>query len=186
MDISHIEADKSKMQNVKKRFFAMRNGIIADTLRKAGSPYRIIFGLNLPQIKEIAAAFGYDENLATELWLNKETRESRILAPMLVNPSDFDMIKARQWLENLTGSTEEIDILCHSLLRKINDVTELTDTLYESDDSLKRYAALRLMFAQVMKEPTKIKEKAEKEIARKDPRTMAVAMQLLEEASLYL
>ena len=35
----------NEMQIVKRHFFAMRNGIIADTLRRAGSPYHIIFGL---------------------------------------------------------------------------------------------------------------------------------------------
>ena len=46
------------MQTVKRRFFAMRNGVIADVLRKGGSPFRTIFGLNLPQIAEIAADTG--------------------------------------------------------------------------------------------------------------------------------
>ena len=45
----------NQMQIIKRRFFAMRNGIIADTLRKAGLDYRMIFGLNLPQITDIAA-----------------------------------------------------------------------------------------------------------------------------------
>ena len=44
----------NQMQIIKRRFFAMRNGIIADTLRKAGLDYRMIFGLNLPQITDIA------------------------------------------------------------------------------------------------------------------------------------
>ncbi len=39
---------------IKQRLYAMRNGVIADSLRNAGSPYRSIFGLNLPQLTEIA------------------------------------------------------------------------------------------------------------------------------------
>ena len=34
--------DFSRLQQVKRRFFAMRNGVIADTYRKAGSPHHII------------------------------------------------------------------------------------------------------------------------------------------------
>lgn len=61
-------SDFSRLQHVKRRFFAMRNGVIADTYRRAGSPFRIIFGLNLPQITEIAAEFAPDSELAAELW----------------------------------------------------------------------------------------------------------------------
>lgn len=43
------------MQTVKRRFFAMRNGALAEQMRSRGLTYRINFGLNLPQIKEIAA-----------------------------------------------------------------------------------------------------------------------------------
>ncbi|MDE6370251.1 MAG: hypothetical protein K2K92_02035, partial [Duncaniella sp.] len=73
----------SPIQTIKRRFFAMRNGVIADTLRKAGLPYRIIFGLNLPQIAEIAEETGADEALARQLWADTGTRESMMLAPMI-------------------------------------------------------------------------------------------------------
>ncbi len=73
----------NRMQIIKRRFFAMRNGIIADTLRKAGLEYKIIFGLNLPQITEIAAEQPHEADLAEELWADRRTRESLMLAPML-------------------------------------------------------------------------------------------------------
>ena len=55
-------SDFNPLQNIKRRFFALRNGVIADTLRRAGSPFKIIFGLNLPQLAEIAAELGYSES----------------------------------------------------------------------------------------------------------------------------
>lgn len=61
----------SKMQRLKRRFFAMRNGITADALRRVGQPFRVIFGLNMPQLREIAGEFGPDEELARELWANR-------------------------------------------------------------------------------------------------------------------
>lgn len=73
----------NRMQLIKRRFYAMRNGIIADTLRKAGLGYKIIFGLNLPQITEIASGLTADADLAEELWADRRTRESMLLAPML-------------------------------------------------------------------------------------------------------
>ena len=106
----------NKLQTVKRRFFAMRNGIIADTLRRAGSPYRIIFGLNLPQLTEIATEIGQDADLAIQLRDNVTTRESQMLAPMIYPIEELTEDKAEQWID-AAQSTEAIDILCHRLLR---------------------------------------------------------------------
>ncbi len=43
----------SRMQEMKRAIYAMRNGVVADALRSARSPYRFIMGVNLPQLKEI-------------------------------------------------------------------------------------------------------------------------------------
>ena len=45
---------KEQIRQIKSDFFSLRNGEIADTLRKAGSPYKIIFGLQMPQLEQIA------------------------------------------------------------------------------------------------------------------------------------
>ena len=75
--------DKKQMQHIKSRFFALRNGVIADRLRKSGSPYKIIFGLMLPQMEQIAGECVPSKELAEMLWNNRSTRESRLLASMV-------------------------------------------------------------------------------------------------------
>ena len=47
--------DKETIRQIKSDFFALRNGVIADKLRSAGCPYKIIFGLTVPQIESVAA-----------------------------------------------------------------------------------------------------------------------------------
>ena len=39
------DPDFGDMQNVKRRMFALRNGVVAEALRRGGCPYRIVFGL---------------------------------------------------------------------------------------------------------------------------------------------
>ena len=68
--------DFNIMQQVKRSLFAMRNGVVADSLRKAGCPHRIVFGVNLPQLNEIAAKYGPSEELAEALWADTALRES--------------------------------------------------------------------------------------------------------------
>ena len=102
----------------------MRNGIIADTLRKAGLPYRIIFGLNLPQIADIAATLPKETSLALKLWDNNSTRESMLLAPMVYPMEEFDMDTAMMFART-SPTAECMDNLCHKLLSKSPDAFEI-------------------------------------------------------------
>lgn len=132
------------MQAVKRHFFAMRNGVIADTLRMSGSPFRYIFGLNLPQLVEAAAMFGKSRELAEELWANTTTRESMLLAPMLMPVEEFSEEDARRWIESLPA-VEVADILCHRLLRHLPFAGELAYSLAEDENAdMTRYTAGRL------------------------------------------
>lgn len=150
------------MQQVKRRFFAMRNGIIADTLRQAGSPFRIIFGLNLPQIIDIASQTPHTADLAERLWANTTTRESRLLAPMLYPREEFDIDTARRWVSSVE-TPEVADILCHRLLRHCPFATELAKELSEKTSTpIETYTALRLAFNIVSTAPETALEIARK------------------------
>lgn len=110
---------------------AYRNGIVADTLRKAGMPYKIIFGLQLPQLMEIARYSDRSPLLAHTLWEDENVRESRLLACMIFSPEDI----SREEAENLSLSVktvEEADILCFYLLRKIPFKDEFLDFLLKN------------------------------------------------------
>ncbi len=186
MDISKLDSDKNVMQNVKQRFFALRNGLLADMLRRGGSPFRIIFGLNLPQLKEIAGVFGTDDGLAEALWANVSTRESRLLAPMVADADAFGHDRAMTWLASASGSLEELDVLCHALLRKLPYGRALVDELAGAEDAQLRYAALRLMMSFVSRDPVGALALAEAELERGEALTAGVARQLKEEAEFLL
>ena len=131
------------MQTVKRNFFAMRNGVIADVLRKGGSPFRIIFGLNLPQLVEIAEMTPHDRELSQRLWENSSTRESMLLAPMLMPRDSFSMEDAMRWI-SVIPAYEVADILCHRLLRFMPYSSELVYKLIVSDNEMGRYTGVRL------------------------------------------
>ena len=78
------------LREIRKEFFAFRNGIIADKLRKAGDPHSIIMGCLLVDVIAIAQrtreSIGDEEKLAAialELWGDTSSRECRLAAPML-------------------------------------------------------------------------------------------------------
>ena len=78
----------------------MRNGMLSDTSCKAGMPYAVIFGLNIPQLGEIARRAQEDtaerDALARELWADTKVRESRLLACWLFNPQTLGTDEAKE------------------------------------------------------------------------------------------
>lgn len=168
------------VQLLKRRFFAMRNGIVADTLRRAGSPQRIIFGLTLPQIAEIAAEFGEDAELARQMWANTSTRESSLIAPMLMPRSAMDFAEALTWLKG-APSCEAVDILCHRLLRHLDFAPALAETLQMADSEMLRYAGLRLRFNLLPAGQTEARRAAEASIAAGGRNECAIARRLIDE-----
>lgn len=130
-----------ELRDIKFRFFTLRNGMLADMLRKQmASNHKVIFGLNLPQIKEIAANVGTHPGASTALWADKDCRESRLLAPMLMEPT----AEALQMLQEMQ-TPEEADVACHALLRRCPGALEAAVEAAKSDDAMTRYAGLRLM-----------------------------------------
>lgn len=116
------------LREIKHLFFTYRNGEIADTLRKAGMPYRMIFGLQIPQLAEIARKFGQCKELAQALWKEREVRESRILATYIFPPEEVDIASAIE-LSHEIATREEADMMTFRLFRRLPYATDLLTQL---------------------------------------------------------
>lgn len=133
------------LKDIKQQFFAYRNGALADTLRKAGMPYGIIFGLNIPQLAAIARQARESAGgepvaaLADELWADRNVRESRLLACYLF---DADSLPGQQTLQMMADvqTREEADILAFRLLRYLPYAAQLA---VEAPDTYVREALRR-------------------------------------------
>lgn len=173
----------NEMQQIKRHFFAMRNGVIADVLRKAGSPFRIIFGLTLPQLTDVAKATGMNAELSRRLWDNKTTRCSMLLAPMIMPAEEITRGEVMQWIAE-APSTEVTDVLCLKLLRRLPHSAELVGVLAGNDDTLSRYTALRLAL-NLVREPDAPLDEWERMALNEEKRgvamTRGVARQLADE-----
>lgn len=174
------------MQKVKRAFFTMRNGALADNMRRQGADYRIIFGVNLPQLIEIASATPHDATLAQALWDNKTTRESMLLAPMIYPIEQFSIDTARKWIAE-TPSTEAADILCHRLLRHTEFADYLADEILSSDSSdIQRYTALRLKFNRLPHNINQVLAQAQAELYRNCSLTISICHSLINEIEFLL
>lgn len=132
------------INQIHKDFFALRNGILADAVRKAGCKSPRVFGLNVPQLSEIARRYGHDNVLADRLWREKDCRESRLLACWIYDPETVTEEKAIELVDDLQG-VEEADILVFRLLKRLPYADSLLQRLEKACGSpLTAYAARML------------------------------------------
>ena len=139
------------LRGIRKEFFAFRNGIVADKLRKAGDPHSMIMGCLLVDISGIAARVreaigdtGQLSAIATELWSDTNSRECRLAAPMLYPAELMTLERANAWCETVE-TVEVADNLCHKLLRHINEADTLFRRLIAQDKPLVKYTGYRLL-----------------------------------------
>ena len=172
------------LRDVKRRFFALRNGVVADRLRKAGNPYKIIFGLLLPQLEQIASETVHSSNLAEELWNNCSTRESRLLATMIYPVDEMSLDKAFLWIES-ADTVELIDTMCFKLLRYLPDALQLATKYFSADNHLLRYFSLRLLMNLIVlnkiDDTDSVYEFAKLEMSRNDSLTRGISSQIIDE-----
>lgn len=126
-----------------KQFFAYRNGMLADAIRQAGCPCARIFGLNVPQLAQIARQYGHNDELAHRLWAEKECRESRLLACYLFDPDKVSKQKALDLIDDIQ-SIEEADMLAFRLLKRLPTAEAILAAISDGrypDGSLGAYEA---------------------------------------------
>lgn len=174
------DALKDTFNAVKQRFAMMKNGVVSDTLTAMKLPHRIIWGLNLPQLKEIAATVAPSEALAMMLRADTATRESVLLAPMVMPRESVDFAGAVEWVES-APTAEAIDITVHSLLRHLPFASQLMETLAASPEPMKRYAAMRLLAGMVRADIPRARTLAQAELDRNEPLTRIPARNILDD-----
>lgn len=131
-----------EIKEIKQLFFAHRNGITADALRKGGSGFRTIFGVELPPLSTLARSIGYDAELAGALWEDREVRESRLLSYWLMDP---EALTRQECLELAAGvrDREDAQMLAFRVLKRRADAAEILADLDADPQLAMAAAALR-------------------------------------------
>lgn len=171
-------------QDIRKEFFAYRNGIVAEQLRAAGDPHTMIMGCQLVDVIAIAKRYEKNAELAQELWDDVNHRECRMAATMLYPIEDFKMETALAWCESVE-SVEIADVLCHRLLRHLPYAKELWAQLLVCDKKLVRYIAWRLLLNLMMmsriEKTNELRAMVENELKSVQPPIKSLLQRILEE-----
>jgi hypothetical protein len=88
------------VKEIKSRFRLYMNGIASQSMREKGLDYRVNFGIELPRLKEIAAEFTPNHEVAQALW-KENIRECKILAGLLQPVDTFYPESADIWVEDM-------------------------------------------------------------------------------------
>ena len=130
------------IKSIKNDFRLGMNGIISTSMRNKGMDYKIIFGLSLPQLRNLSEKYSPNQEVATRLW-NENIRESKLLASMIYPSSEMSIDIAKTWIDEIKYS-EVADIASMFLFSKLPYAEQLCLEYIDSENENHIYFAFRL------------------------------------------
>ena len=149
------------VRQIKAQLRLFMNGVLSQSLREKGIKYRLIFGVELPRLKEIAAGYEQNHDLAQALW-KEDIRECKILAAYLQPAESFDAELADFWMESI-GNTELADYVCMALFRRLPYASQKAFQWMASENRMEAYTGFRLMSHLFTLYGTKMNERSRNE-----------------------
>ena len=89
-----------QLKDIKTQLRLSMNGAVSQSMREKGLVYKLNFGVELPRIKGIAAAYEKNHTLAQALW-KEDIRECKILAGLLQPVENFLPEIADIWIDTM-------------------------------------------------------------------------------------
>ncbi len=104
------------LKDIKTQLRLSMNGVVSQSMREKGLDYKLNFGVELPRIKGIAAAYE-KKSLAQALW-KENIRECKILAGLLQPVETFLPEIADIWVEDIRN-IEIAELTCMNLFQHL-------------------------------------------------------------------
>lgn len=133
-----------ELSAIKKYFFAYRNGITADVLKRGGSAFTTIFGVDVASISALARQLGNRQDLACALWQDDHVRESHLLAPWLMDPSKVSVADALELTDGVKDM-EDAMMLAFRVLKRMDNPEKLLEILREAPEDSPRHMAAQAL-----------------------------------------
>ncbi|MCE5205501.1 MAG: DNA alkylation repair protein [Porphyromonadaceae bacterium] len=112
------------------------DGVVAASMRAKGINYRLIFGVNIPRLKEISKKYRPDKTLAEVLW-KENVRELKILATMLYPADGMSKETAERWGAGIDNQ-EIREQICRNIFQEVAFADQLVGGWTESEDESTR------------------------------------------------
>lgn len=132
-----------QLRGVKQELHAMMNGPVSNSMRSMGLNYKVIFGVELPRLQQIAETLPHTAELAAALW-KENIRECRLLAGMLMPPNEFDWDLAEVWVEQMHYA-EEAECTVMHLFARLDGASDKVFAWISSDEPMHRACGFMLL-----------------------------------------
>lgn len=136
------------------------NGMVSQSMREKGMEYKLNFGIGYPRIKEIAAGYEPDHELAQALW-KENIRECKILAGLLQPADTFYQEIADIWIEGM-DYPELAEYTVMNLFQRLPYASEVVFRWMADEREMFQLCGFLLM-ARLLMKGEKLNERAEAE-----------------------
>lgn len=122
------------IKEIKQSFRLLMNGEASRSLREKGVEYKLIWGISLPQLKQMAQKYEKSYALAVELW-KQDIRECKVLATLLMPPDEMPEEVAEIWMEQ-TRTQEMAEVEAFNLFQYLSYAEAMAYRWIASDNEL--------------------------------------------------
>ena len=136
------------------------NGMVSQSMREKGMEYKLNFGIEYPRIKEIAAGYEPDHELAQGLW-KENIRECEVLAGLLQPADTFYQEIADIWIEGM-DYPELAEYTVMNLFQRLPYASEVVFRWMADEREMFQLCGFLLM-ARLLMKGEKLNERAEAE-----------------------
>lgn len=172
---------QQEILDIKKDLRASMNGVLSARMREAGMPYKLVFGVELPRLQEIAAQFAPNRKLAQALW-NENIRETRLLACLLMPPQEFTSDLADIWGDEIP-TAEVAQVMATQLLPKVSGACGRAFEWIASDNEMKQMCGF-LCVARLLQQDAQVEERSLGELENQAHALLDTSSQSLRKAIL--
>lgn len=148
------------IKDIKSKFRLFMNGMVSQSMREKGMEYKLNFGIEYPRIKEIAAEYEPDHELAQALW-KENIRECKILAGLLQPADTFYPEIADIWIEGM-DYPELAEYTVMNLFQRLPYASEVVFRWMADEREMFQLCGFLLM-ARLLMKGEKLNERAEAE-----------------------
>ncbi len=120
----------TKIAEIRKKVFLARDGANADSLRKRGINYKMVYGVPIVTLRKIALDYAPNAELANNFW-NQDNRELKILSTLIQDPETFH--EADTWVHQIQN-LELAEQASMNLFCKLSDAPLLAKEWVQSEE----------------------------------------------------
>lgn len=148
------------IKDIKGQFRLFMNGVVSQSMREKGLDYKLNFGIELPRLKEIAARYEKNHDVAQALW-KENIRECKILAGLLQPIDTFFPEIADIWVEDMRYP-EIAELTCMNLFQFLPYASGKAFEWIADDREYFQFCGFMLM-ARLLMKGEQLNERAEAE-----------------------